>query len=94
MFKKLETILLCIDLLKTFDSIHRRKMEQILLSYILPKETARALRIFYENTKAMVCSLDVSTLFFKIAAGVLQEDTLVSYMLILCLSYLLQMSID
>ena len=37
--KNLEAILLFMDFSKAFDSIHRQKMEQILLVYGLPKET-------------------------------------------------------
>ena len=38
--KSLEATVLFIDFSKTFDSIHRGKMEQILLAYGFPKETA------------------------------------------------------
>ena len=37
--KNLQTIILFVDFIKAFDSIHRGKMEQILLAYGLPKET-------------------------------------------------------
>ena len=41
--KNLEATLLLVDFSKTFDSIHRGKMEQILLAYSLPKETIAAI---------------------------------------------------
>ena len=63
----LHTILLT----KAFDSIHRGKMEQILLAYGLPKETVAAITILYRNTKVKVCSLDGDTEYFDIVAGVL-----------------------
>ena len=36
-----------VDFTKAFDSIHRGKMEQILLAYGLPKETVAAITILY-----------------------------------------------
>ena len=59
-------------------------MEQILLTYRLPKETITALMMLYKNTKALVHSLDGETNFFNIAR-VLQWDALVPYMFIICL---------
>ena len=42
----------------------------------------------------MVCSPDGNTDFFDIVAGVLQGDTLASFLLIICLDYVIWMSID
>ena len=50
-------------------------MEQILLAYDLPKETATAIMILYKNTKLKVRSPDGDIDFFDIVAGVLQGDT-------------------
>ena len=36
-------------------SIHRGKMEQILLSYGLPKETVIIIMMFFRNTEVKVC---------------------------------------
>ena len=52
--KCLEATLLLEDFSKAFDSIHRRKMEQILLGYDLPQKVITAIMMFYKNTKAMV----------------------------------------
>ena len=41
--KNLETTILFVDFSKPFDSIHRGKMEQILLAYGLSKETVAAI---------------------------------------------------
>ena len=41
--KILQATILFVDFTKAFDSIHRRKMEQILLAYSLPKETVIAI---------------------------------------------------
>ena len=83
--KNLEATLLFVDFSKAFDSIHRRNMEQILLAYGLPKETATAIMMLYKDTKAMVRSPDGDTDFFDIATGVLQGDTLAPYIFIICL---------
>ena len=50
--------LLFVDFSKAFDSIHRGKMEQILLANGLPKETVAAIMMFYQNTKVKVHSPD------------------------------------
>ena len=69
-------------------------MEQILLTDGLPKETISAIMMLYRNTKVKVSSPDGDTDYFNIAAGVLQEDTLVLYHLIICLDYVLRTSTD
>ena len=68
-------------------------MEQILLTYSLPKETAAAIML-YKNAKVKVRSLDGDSDYFDIIAGVLQEDTLAPFLFIICLDYVLRMSID
>ena len=50
--------------------------------------------ILYRNTKVKVCSPDGDTEYFDIVAGVLQGDTLASYLFIICLDYMLRTSID
>ena len=78
--KNLQATLLFVDFTKTFDSIHRGKMEQILLAYSLPEETVAAIMILYRNTKVKVRSPDGDTDYFDIVAGVLLEDTLAQYL--------------
>ena len=92
--KNLQATLLFVDFTKAFDSIHRGKMEQILLAYGLPKETVAAIMILYRNTKEKVRSPDGDTEYFDIVAGVLQGDTLAPYLVIICLDYVLRTSID
>ena len=87
--KLLEATILFVDFTKAFDSIHRGKMEQILLAYSLPKETVAAIMMLYRNTKVKVRSPDGDTDYFDIVAGVLQGDTLAPYLLI----YVLRTSI-
>ena len=60
-----------------------------------PKETVTSIMIlFYKDTKAMACSFDGNTDFFDLVAGVLQGDTLAHFQFIICLDYVLQISID
>ena len=49
--KYLRGILVFVDLNKAFNSIHRGKMEQILLAYNLAKETVEAITILYMFTE-------------------------------------------
>ena len=85
--------LVFVDFTKAFDSIHRGKMEQILLTYGLPKETVATITILYRNTKVKVRSPNGDTEYFDIAAEVQQGDTLVPYLFIICLDYVLRTSI-
>ena len=50
--------------------------------------------ILYNNTHLMVRSPDVHTPYFEITIGVLQGDTLAPFIFILCLEYILNMSLD
>ena len=92
--KNLQATLLFVDFTKAFDSIHRGKMEQILLPYGLPEETVAAITILYRNTKVKVRSPDGDTEYFDIVAGVLQGDTLAPILFIICLDYVLRTSIN
>ena len=92
--KNLQATLIFVNFTKAFDSIHRGKMEQILLAYGIPKETVAAITILYRNTKVKVRSPDGDTEYFDIVAGVLQGDTLAPYLFIICLDYVLRTSID
>ena len=80
-----------VDFTEAFDSIHRGKMEQILIAYGLPKETVAAIMILYRNTKVKVHSLYGDTNYFDIVP---QGDTLAQYLFIICLDYVLRTSID
>ena len=92
--KNLEATILFFDFTKAFDSVDRGMMEQILLAYGLPKETVAAIMMLYRNTKVKVHSPDGDTDYFDILAGVRQGDTLAPYLFILCLDYMLRISID
>ena len=69
-------------------------MEQILLAHGLPKETVAAITIFSRNTEMKVRFPDGDTEYFEIVARVLQKDTLAPYLFIICLEYVLRISID
>ena len=75
-------------------SIHRGKIEQILLTYGRLKETIAAITILYRNTKVKVRSPDGDTEYFDIVKGVQQGDTLAPYLFIICLDHVLRTSID
>ena len=92
--KNLQVTLIFVNFTKAFDSIHRGKMEQILLTYGIPKETVAAITILYRNTKVKVRSPDGDIKYFVIVAGVLQGDTLAPYLFIIYLDYVLRTSID
>ena len=92
--KKLEATILIVDFTEAFDSIHRGKMEQILLDNGLPKETVAAKMMLYGNTKVKVRFPDGDTYSFDIVAGILQGDTLAPYLFIICLDYVLRTSIN
>ena len=58
MQNNLEATIKFINFSKAFDSVNRGKMEQILLTYSLPKETITAIMMLYKNMKVKVCCLD------------------------------------
>ena len=63
--KNLTATLLFVDFSKAFDSVHRGKMEKILLAYGIPQETVSAIMMLYKKTKALVRSPDGDTEFFR-----------------------------
>ena len=69
-------------------------MEQALLAYGLLKETVPAIIIHHKNMNAMVHSLDSDLSFLDIVAGIRPRNTLAPNIVIICLDYLLQISID
>ena len=74
--KNLEAAILFVDFSKTFDSINRGKMEQILLAYGLPIETTVEQMMLYRNIKVKVHFPDGETEYFDIVVCMLQGDTL------------------
>ena len=76
----LRATLQCVDFSKEFISMHKGKIEQILLVYCLHKETAIAIIMLLISTKRMIHSHDRDTIF-NIVIGVLQGCTLTPYFL-------------
>ena len=92
--KNLEATILFVDFSEAFDTIRRGKMEQILLTNGLPKETVAAMMMPYNNTKVKVRFPDGETDYFDLVAGVPQGDILAPYLFIVCLDFVLRTSID
>ena len=82
--KNLLETLLFVNFSKAFKSIHRGKIEQKLLAYGFPRETAEAIMMLYKNTKVKVHSPDGDTDFFHIVASVRSGDTLALSLFIIC----------
>ena len=92
--KTLSAVMIFVDFHKAFDSIHRGKLMEILRAYGIPLETANAISLLFKNTTAKVISPDGDTSFFPIHAGVLQGDTLASYLFIIALDYAMRTAIS
>ena len=69
--KNLEATILFVEFSEAFDSIHRGKMEKILLVYGIPKETVADIMMLYKNTKGKVRLPNGDSDYFDIVAGVL-----------------------
>ena len=91
--RNLKAVLVFIDFKKVFDSIHRGKMLKILRAYSLPEQLVSAIGILYTGTKAKVLSPDGETELFEILAGVLQGDTLTSYIFTIMIDYAMRQAI-
>ena len=83
-----------IDFKKAFDSIHRGKMMRILKAYGIPPNLLQAIEKMYSNARARIVTPDGETDLFEITAGVLQGDTLASFLFIIVLDYVLRNAID
>ena len=83
-----------VDFSKAFDSVHRKKLNEIILANGIHEEIASTIMMLYQNSKSMVRSPDGDTDFFDIIAGVLQGDTLAPFLFILCLDYALRTSVN
>ena len=90
--KNLSAVLTFVDFKKTFDSIHRGKLMEILRAYGIPEKVVLAINILYTDTLAKVLSPDGDTDLFEILAGVLQGDTLAPYLFIIALDYAMRIA--
>ena len=87
-------VMIFVDSHKAFDSIHRGKLMEILKAYGIPHKTVNAISLLYKNATAKVISPDGDTSFFQIHAGVLQGDTLASYLFIIAVDYAMRTAIS
>ena len=85
--KKISKQHLFVHFSKAFDSVHRKKLEQVLWAYGLPKETATAIMI-----KARIPSLDGDTNFFNNVMSLSFTRSYIRTIPIICLDYILQTS--
>ena len=93
--KNLNATILFDDFSKVFDAIPRRKMEQILLAYDLPKETIAAIMMLYKNVKVDFRSPDGDTDYFGIVAGVTARRHISPIpVFFICLDYVLKTSMN
>ena len=92
--KNLPATLLFIDFSKAFDSINRENMKDILIIYGIPTEIVNSIFMLYKKTCSMVRSPDGDTPFFNITTVVLQGDTLLPFLFIICLDYILKKLLD
>ena len=83
-----------VDFRKTFNSINREVMFNILPLYGIPQPIIAAIKALYTHTQASVITPDGETDFFDIEAGVLQGDTLAPFLFIIVLDYVLRLSLD
>ena len=105
--KNPEATLACILFSKAFDSIHRRMMEQIPLTYSCRTSLWQKLFLWEDSQRNNFCHNDVlqeyesngsfiqcDTDFIDIITEVFQGNTLAPYLFIICFDYIHQTSID
>ena len=63
-------------------------------AYGIHEKIINSIMITYKDTKIIVRSDDGDTEFITIAGGVLQGDTLAPFLFIICIDYVLKMSLD
>ena len=65
-------------------------MLNILRAYGIPERIVEGIGALYIDTTASVRTLDGDTYFFNALTGVLKEDTLAPYVIIIVLDYVLR----
>ena len=73
---------------------YTEERENLPLVDSLPWETVITITILYYNVEAMVWLLDGDVDFFDIVSGILKLDTLVPFLFIIRLDYVLQTLVD
>ena len=79
-----------IDFKKAFDSINRDTMWKILRYYGIPEKIANIIKCLYEGFTSAVRVDGSPSKEFLITTGVLQGDTLVPFLFIIVLNYVLR----
>ena len=92
--RNLKAVITFVDFRKAFDSIHRRKLFNILQAYGVPEKLVQAISVTYSNTRAKVCSPDGETDYFMIQRGVQQGDTLAPFLFLVALDYAMRSAIS
>ena len=90
---KKEAVITFIDFEKAFDLINRFKRLKIHVARGILSEIHYAIRVMYENTSALVVTPEGNTYIFQVDTGVLQEDSLAPFLLIICLDYTISISV-
>ena len=92
--RNIESIIICVDFKKAFDSIDREALFKILKIYGIPELLIRTIKCLHSNSKAQVITPDGNTETFSIQNGVLQGDTLAPFLFIIDLDYAMWQAID
>ena len=88
--KQLQAVIIFVNFSKAFDSIYREKLMEIPFAYRLPNKIVDAIIILCKDTLIQLITPDDETDLFEVIAGVLQGDTLASFLFIIALYYTLQ----
>ena len=88
----LSAILTFVDFKETFGSINRDKMFNMLLAYGILSKIIDGIKGLYLDTMAQVVTEDGNTNFFPIIAGVQWSRTLVLYLFIIILDYIMRIT--
>ena len=90
----LDLALVFVDFSKTFDSVKRSKMFEILELYGIPKEIIATIKVMYIDTSSTILTTDGETPSFPILAGILQGDTLAPFLFIIVVDHVMRISVD
>ena len=90
---QLPAVITFVDFKKAFDFIARDAMFKILAAYGILETIISAITLIYEDLKAWVLSPDGESNWFQLYAGLLQGDTLATYLFVIVLDYALRNAI-
>ena len=90
MDKQLSIYMTFTDFKKTFDSIERKTMFNILRHYGIPMKMVNAIQTIYNNSRSAVLVDGQLTEEFDVTTGVLQGDTLAPFLFIIVIDYVMK----